>query len=84
MNSFQIILLAALFFLCLWAAVFARFKGYSAACWFLGGGIIGVLVLSFLPLAGPGNGEKRARGNRLGLLFSALSILGAALLQEFL
>ena len=76
--------LVALFFLCLWAAMFARFKGYSAACWFLGGGMIGVLVLCFLPTAGPAEREKRDRGNRLGLLFSGLSILAATLLREFL
>jgi hypothetical protein len=84
MNLIQITLAAALFFLCLWTSIFARFKGYSAACWFLGGGIIGVLVLCFIPTVGRVEGQKRIQGNRLGLLLSGLSILAAFLLRKFL
>ena len=77
----------ALFFFCLWSALLARFKGYSAACWLLGGGALGILILFCLPPANPYEAAKQRRGNRLGLTLSiaSLAFLPAAwLAQQFL
>ncbi len=75
MKPLVIILPAVLLFFCLWTAFLARFKGYSAACWFLGGGALGVAVLCLLPPASPLDRARRRRGNLLGLLWSGLSVL---------
>jgi len=66
-------------FFCLWSALLARLKGYSATCWLLGGGILGVDLLCCLPSAGSAERENGKRGNRLGLFLSGLSMLGVAL-----
>ena len=84
MNSFQTILLAASLFLCLWTATLARLKGYSAVCWLLGGGVIGVLVLCQLPPADHREPKRQWRGNRLGLLMSSASLAIVWLVREFL
>ena len=76
MNEAQIYSGALLVFFCLWTASLARLKGYSAACWFLAGGAVGVVVLCFLPAVSFGQPQKRIRGNRLGLLMSAVSLSG--------
>jgi hypothetical protein len=73
--------LAALF-LCLWTGLLARFKGYSALCWFVAGGPIGIVFLLSLP-ANP-NKQSRIRANSLGLLISLFSLTGILLLQHFL
>ncbi len=76
MSRLQILPAAALLFFCLWTALLARFKGYSATCWFLGGGLVGVAVLCRLKAAGPDDRARKTRVNRLGLLMSGLSIAG--------
>ncbi len=75
----QLLLPTALLFFCLWTALLARFKGYSATCWLLGGGVVGVAVLCLLPAPGPAEPEKRTKGNRLGLFLSAASLSAACL-----
>lgn len=82
-NSPQIYWVALPVFLCCWTALLARLKGCNAACWLLGGGILGVLVLSSLPRASPYEGRARKRGNGLGLVLSVVSILAACLLRGF-
>jgi hypothetical protein len=59
-------------FLCLWTGLMARLKGYSAVCWLFGGGVVGLVLLCRLPVAGPGDWARKARGNRLGLVLSLL------------
>ena len=76
MTHLQIISLVLSVFFCLWTALLARLKGYSATCWFLGGGVLGVLLLCRLPLAGPGERAQKARGNRLGLILSLFWLPG--------
>ena len=78
----QIALSVVTLFLCLWTVLLARFKGYSALCWFFAGGIVGVLILWRLP-AFP-EPQFRVRANALGTALSALSLLAAMLLKSFL
>ncbi len=75
MKWLNIFLPTLTLFFCLWSALLARLKGYSAMCWLLGGGLVGVALLCWLPMAGPGQLENGRRGNRLGLFLSTLSIL---------
>lgn len=77
MQPLQITLLAVLVFFCLWTALFARLKGYSAACWFLSGGFVGVIVLCLLPTATPVQSERKRNANLLGLILSAISVFVA-------
>ena len=84
METLHMLAWPALFFFCLWSALLARFKGYSAGCWLLSGGLLGVIVLFRLPLAGPLEQRTQLRGNRLGLGLSLASLLAACLAQHFL
>jgi hypothetical protein len=84
MDLARILLWAPLVFFCLWSALLARLKGYSAICWLLSGGAVGVLVLCLLPSTGPGQLVQKRRCNLLGLAISALSILSGWLLSELL
>ena len=84
METLRILMWPALFFFCLWSALLARFKGYSAACWLLGGGALGVVILFCLPLASPYESAKQRRGNRLGLALSVAFLLAGWLVKQFL
>jgi hypothetical protein len=84
MDLARILLWALLVFFCLWSALLARLKGYSAICWLLSGGAIGVLLLCLLPFASPSRLAQRRRYNLLGLAISALSIFTGWLLRELL
>jgi hypothetical protein len=84
MMILQIVLGGGLFFFWLWTALLARFKGYSAVCWLFGGGIVGLVFLSRLPLAGPADPRKRSKGNLLGLALSCISVITAFLLMRLL
>jgi hypothetical protein len=55
-------------------------KGYSFGSWFLAAGLVGLITLAFLPFTNRGDlspevaAEKRARGNTIGGVLSALAI----------
>ncbi len=74
MTGVQLVFVAAPLFLCFWTAVLARFKGYSATCWFLGGGVVGVVILSLLPSVTPDEAPTKLRGNRIGILVSTITL----------
>jgi hypothetical protein len=84
MQRLQIIFWSTAIFFCLWAGLLARLKGYSATCWLLGGGPVGVIVLCRLPSVSGLEPTKRRSGNRLGLVFSGLSVLAFWASQNFL
>ncbi len=62
-------------------SICAHLKGYNPFLWFLGGGIIGLLILAFLPYV---NGksqlseeqrlEKKKLGNIIGSILSLLAL----------
>ena len=79
MNPFQLIWFAPLLFFCLWTALLARLKGYSAACWFFGGGVIGVVILCALPSVMPTDRDRKRNGSFFGLVVSGVSITVAGL-----
>jgi hypothetical protein len=74
MNLIQLLIGSIAAFFCLWTALLARLKGYSAICWLMGGGAIGVLILCFLPQASRHDWRKKTLGNLLGLILSILSL----------
>jgi hypothetical protein len=84
MDSAHIVFWAALVLFCLWSAILARLKGYSAVCWLFAGGMVGVALLCRLPPARSQRAAKRRRANRLGLLLSGASLLLAGLARKFL
>lgn len=61
----------------------AAAKGYNFLPWFLAPGLIGILVLSFLPSTTKGNlspgaaVRERARGNRIGGVLAAITIVSS-------
>ena len=70
MKPLPLVTLTTIVFFCLWTALLARLKGYSAACWLLGGGIAGVVILCILPPVPVVQQEQRIKGNLLGLAVS--------------
>ncbi len=63
-------------------ALSARSKGYSALAWAFGGAFIGYGVMAFLPevkpIMGkqrPGDAERREKGNLIGVILSAITLL---------
>ena len=81
MKPLQIAAVAALVFFCLWTALLARLKGYSATCWLLAGGIVGVVALCLLPqVAANLGGSKKRKGDLLGLILTVVTVLAAGLL----
>ena len=58
-------------------AVLAKRKGYNGTAWFIGGGIIPIIVLAFLPLVKKGEPEteqQQLTGNFVGLFFAVVNI----------
>jgi accessory gene regulator protein AgrB len=55
-------------------------KGYNFWCWVFAAGIVGLLVLSFLPFVNKGGisaevtEAKRKRGNLIGIVFSVIAV----------
>jgi hypothetical protein len=84
MKSIHVLTAALAIFLSAWTGFLARLKGYSAVCWLLAGGIIGVIVLTGLPFITPFEERKRRRGNLLGLLLSGLTLVTCYLLRNLL
>lgn len=84
MEFGQVLLWAVLGFFCLWSALLARLKGYSAICWLLGGGVIGVVLLCQLSPASVGRRQDKIRGNLLGLSISVLTIFAGWWFRELL
>jgi hypothetical protein len=84
MTAVELALWGALLFFALWSGTLAHLKGYNAACWLLAGGLVGVVVLLRLAPTSALEPRKIKRANRLGLLLSALSILAACGLRNFL
>ena len=80
----HIVFWGAVVLFCLWSALLARLKGYSAICWMFAGGIVGVVLLCRLPPARSEHFSKRRRFNLLGLLISAVTLLLGGLASEFL
>jgi hypothetical protein len=66
-------------------ALLARRKGYNPWCWALAAGLIGLIVLAFLPFANDPQrpDDERARltkrGNTIGLVFTAIAIVFTAI-----
>jgi hypothetical protein len=69
-----------LLFFGLITALLASRKGYNPLCWFLAGGVIGLLLLAFRPFT---NDEKlseanrvalRREGNLMGLIISGIGV----------
>ncbi len=63
-------------------ALLAHRKGYNPACWFLAGGIVGLIILGFLPFVNEKSdlpedqrGPKKKTGDGIGLGVSALAVL---------
>jgi hypothetical protein len=83
MISLRLLWLAVTLFFCTWAALLARLKGYSALCWFLAGGPVGVLLLSRLRSVNPREWKERRKANRLGLVLSGASLLAACLCKTW-
>lgn len=75
MNRLESFLPVALLFFCLWTALLARLKGYSALCWLFAAGPIGVVLLCKLTRVNLGERQKKSWANRLGLSLSATSLL---------
>lgn len=78
-----------LFFGLLTSLLAAR-KGYNPLCWFLAGGVVGLLILAFRPFTNNGEYNDRDRialqqqGNRIGLITSGIVFsLGLALTVLF-
>lgn len=69
-------------------AVLAHRKGYNFFLWLLGGGIIGLIVLSFLPFVnkleeGAERRDKTRRGNAIAGVLAGLGVLvGLGLLLD--
>jgi cobalamin synthase len=63
------------------AAIFARRRGYNWLCWLMALGLIGMIVVLFLPSAnkeGLNEAEKNKiikRGNLIGIILTVISIL---------
>lgn len=63
-------------------AMMAYRKGYNPACWFLAGGVVGLIILGFLPFVNEKSdlpederGPKKRIGDGIGLGVSALAVL---------
>jgi hypothetical protein len=84
MDLFRLVISAAMLFFCLWSALLARLKGYSALCWVLAGGPVGVVLLWRLPLAGPCELKRQRKCNRLGLLISTACLLAVCIAKVLL
>jgi len=59
---------------------YARRRGYNPWCWFLSAGLIGLLVLEFMPSpTAEGDAERaaklRKRGNWVGGILAALTLV---------
>lgn len=75
--------LPALFVLSTFVLAYLAFaRGYSVAAWVLGGGFIGVAVISFLPDVSPvmgkereGSRQQRKAGNIVGIALSGLTVI---------
>jgi len=56
----------------------AHLKGYNPFCWFLAGGVLGLVLLSCLPFVEQedkaGTGGRRVLGNVLGLILSGVTV----------
>lgn len=69
----------ALFFGLITALLAAR-KGYNPLCWFLAGGVVGLLLLAFRPFTNDGKLSEAHRvalqreGNRIGLIISGIGV----------
>ena len=62
-------------------AAFASHKGYSPARWFLAGGLLGLVILAFLPFVNEKSklneyqrAEKKKTGDIIGSLISTIAI----------
>ena len=62
-------------------ALLAARKGYNPLCWFLAGGVVGLILLAFRPFTNDENLSAAERtslqqsGNRLGLIISGVGIV---------
>jgi hypothetical protein len=81
--GWMILLGAALLFLCLVAPpLLAARKGYSWYLWTIACGLIGLIVLAFLPYANKPdvspevNQSRRQTGNTIGAVLSVIGLLG--------
>lgn len=69
-----------LLFFGLITALLAARKGYNPLCWFLAGGVIGLLLLAFRPftndekLSGANRVALRREGNLMGLIISGIGV----------
>lgn len=67
--------------ICIVTAALAARKGYSFYLWFLAGGIIGLVILAFLPFVNKGNlseievRERTKTGNIIGGVLTALALI---------
>ena len=73
-------LITPLLFFGLITALLAARKGYNPACWFLAGGVVGLILLAFRPFTNRGdlNDSERValqrKGNLMGLIISGVGI----------
>ncbi|HKC64139.1 MAG TPA: hypothetical protein VKB86_10895 [Pyrinomonadaceae bacterium] len=74
-------LITPLLFFGLMTALLAARKGYNPACWFLAGGVIGLIFLAFRPFTNKGDLSDSQRvalqreGNIIGLVVSGAGIV---------
>jgi cytochrome bd-type quinol oxidase subunit 2 len=67
--------------ICAITAALAARKGYNPACWFFAAGIIGLLILAFLPFVNKGDlseeeaRSKRNAGNIIGAVISVIAVV---------
>lgn len=79
MEGLVCVLVAIVLFGSLVGGLAAR-KGYNFFIWFFAAGIIGLIVLAFLPFTNKGDmppevaAQKRSTGNTIGGVLAALSI----------
>jgi hypothetical protein len=71
-------------------ALLAARKGYNPLCWFLAGGVVGLLLLAFRPFTNDGKLSEANRvalqreGNRIGLIISGIGVALGLFLAVFL
>ena len=82
-GSYFIVMGTALILLCLVVPpLLAARKGYAWYLWTLAGGLLGLIVMAFLPYANKGdvspevNQSRRQTGNTVGAVLSATGLLG--------
>jgi hypothetical protein len=81
LNRVGVLLFALLLVWIAAPAVVAEVKGYDAGRWFLACGLVGVVVLAFLPRLRPGHpeaGRWRAIAQRVGVVLSGVQLAGFA------